>query len=92
MPFVGLDAWSSAMASTRWPNPYIVKYAFDIDPEVAKPLLEVHGPPLPGAVFKIGAAGNILEEDTSQWDRVDGTVAGPPCPPYYMIGARCPAA
>ena len=76
------------MAAMRWPGPYIVKYAFDIDPEVAIPLWKLHGPPLPGAVFKIGAAGNILEEDISQWDRVDGTVAGPPCPPYSMIGAR----
>jgi hypothetical protein len=47
------------MASMRWPGPYIVKYSFDIDIEVAKPLLKLHGPPPPGAVFKIGAAGNI---------------------------------
>jgi len=76
------------MAAMRWPGPYIVKYAFDIYLEVAMPLWKLHGPPPPGAVFKIGAAGNILEEDISQWDRVDGTVAGPPCPPYSMIGAR----
>ena len=61
MPCVGFDDWSSAMASMRLPGPYIVKYAFDIDLEVAKPLLQLHGAALPGAVFKIGAAGNILE-------------------------------
>ena len=88
MPCVGLDALSSAMAAMRWPGPYIVKYAFDIDPEMGNPLWALHGPPLPGAVFKIGAAGNILEADIIQRDRVDGTVAGPPCPPYSMIGAR----
>ena len=88
MPCVGLDAWSAAMAEMRWPGPYKVKYAFDIDPEMATPLLRLHGPPLPGAVFKIGATGDILEEDISQWDRVDGTITGPPCPPYSTIGAR----
>jgi uroporphyrinogen-III decarboxylase len=61
MPCVGLDAWSSDMASIRWPGPYIVKYALDIDPEVAKQLFKLQRPPLPGAVLKIGAAGNILE-------------------------------
>jgi hypothetical protein len=49
------------MTFMRLPGPYIVKYAFYIDLEVARPLLQLHGPPLPGAVFKIGAAGNILE-------------------------------
>ena len=52
------------------------------------PLSRLHGPPLPGAVFKVGATGDILEEDISQWDRVDGTIAGPPCPPYSTMGAR----
>ena len=61
MPCVGLNASSNAMASMRWPGPCMAKYAFDIDPEVAKPLLKLHGPPLPGAVLQIGAAGNILE-------------------------------
>ena len=88
MPCVGLDAWSAAMAEMRWPGLYMVKYAFDIDREVAVPLLRLHGPPLPGAVFNMGATGEILEEDISQWDRVDGTIAGPPCPPYSRIGAR----
>jgi hypothetical protein len=50
MPCVGLDAWSSAMASMRWPGPYIAKCGFGIDLEVAKPRLKLHGPPLPGAV------------------------------------------
>ena len=77
---------SAAMADLRWPGPYQVKYAFDIDPEIAIPLWKLHGPPLPGAVFKIGPAGDIMEEDISQWDRVDGTIAGPPCPPYATIG------
>ena len=81
MPCVGLDALSSAMAIMRLPGPYIVKYAFDIDPEVAIPLSKPHCAPLPGAVFKIGATGNIWEEGISKWDRVDGTAAGPPCPP-----------
>ena len=44
------------MAAMRWPGPYIVKYAFDMVPEVAIPLWKLRGPPLPGAVFKIGAA------------------------------------
>ena len=48
------------MASMRRPGPYIVKYAFDIGPAVDKPMWKLYGPPLPGAVFKIGAAGNIL--------------------------------
>ena len=88
MPCVGLDAWKAAMVDVRWPGPYMVKYAFDIDRDVAVPLLRLHGPPLPGAVFKIGATGDILEEDISQWDRVDGIISGPPCPPYSVIGAR----
>ena len=88
MPCVGLDAWSAAMTEMRWPGQYMVKYAFDIDREMAIPLLRLHGPPLPGAVFKIGDTGDILREDISQWDRVDGTIAGPPCPPYSQIGAR----
>ena len=44
------------MGAMRWPGPYIVKYAFDMVPEVAIPLWKLRGPPLPGAVFKIGAA------------------------------------
>ena len=84
---VGLDAFSAAMVDLRWPGPYEVKYAFDIDPEIAIPLLKLHGPPLPGAKFKIGPVGDIMK-DISQWDRVDGTIAGPPCPPYSVIGAR----
>ena len=88
MPCTGLDALSAAMSQMRWPGPYLVKYAFDIDPEVAIPLWRLHGPPPPGAVFKIGATGDILKEDISKWDRVDGTLGGPPCPPYSMIGAR----
>ena len=88
MPCVGLDALSAAMADLRWPGPYEVKYAFDTDPEIATPLWRLHGPPLPGAIFKIGPTGDITEEDISQWDRVDGTVSGPPCPPFSVIGAR----
>ena len=80
MPCVGLDALSAAMADLRWPGPYEVKYAFDTDPEIAIPLWRLHGPPLPGAIFKIRPTGDIAEEDISQWDRVDGTVSGPPCP------------
>ena len=38
MPCVGLDALSIAMAAMRWPGPYMFKYAFDIDPEIAIPL------------------------------------------------------
>ena len=88
MPCVGLDAWTAAMAELMWPGPYTVKYALDIDREMADPLLRLHGTPLPGAVFKVGATGDILEEDISQLDRVDGTISGPPCPPYSCIGAR----
>ena len=61
MPRVGLGALSAALAELKWPGPHKVKYAFDIDPEVAMSLWSLHGPPAPGAVFKIGAAGNILE-------------------------------
>ena len=75
MPCVGLDALSAAMAELRWPGPYEVKYAFDTDPEIAIPLWRLHGPPLPGGIFKIGPTGDITEEDISQWDRVDGTVS-----------------
>ena len=89
MPCLGLGAWSAAMAEMRWPGPYMVKYAFDIDREMAIPLLRLHGPPLPGAAIKIGATGDILEEDISQWDRVDGTCAGPPCPTIFRV--RLPA-
>lgn len=88
MPCVGMDAWSAGMAQMRWPGQYIIKYAFDTDPEVAIPLWRLHGPPVPGAVFKIGSHGDILKEDISRWDRVDGTITGPPCPPFSMIGAR----
>ena len=88
MPCIGLDAWSAAMAEIRWPGKYMVKYAFDIDPQMAAPLFRLHGSPLPGAVFKIGSNGDILEEDISQWERVDGVIAGPPCPPFSRIGAR----
>ena len=37
MPCVGLDAWKAAMVDVRWPGPYMVKYAFDIDRDVAVP-------------------------------------------------------
>ena len=88
MPCVGMDAWSAGMAQMRWPGQYFIKYAFDTDPEMAIPLWRLHGPPVPGAVFKIGSHGDILKEDISRWDRVDGTITGPPCPPFSMIGAR----
>ena len=71
------------MADLRWPRPYEVKCVFDIDPELAIHLWRLHGPPLPGAIFKIGPTGDITEEEISQWDRVDGTVSGPPCPPFF---------
>ena len=70
MPCVGLDVLSAAMADLRWPGPYEVKYAFDTDPEIAIPVWRLHGPPLPGAIFKMGPTGNVTEEDISQWDRV----------------------
>ena len=59
MPCTGLDSLSAGVAAMRWPGPYVVKYAFDIDPEVAIPLWRLHGPPLPGAVFKIGFVGVV---------------------------------
>ena len=74
------------MADLRWPGPCTVKCALDVAPDIAIPLWRLHGPPLPGAIFKIGPTGDITEEDISRWDRVDGTVSRPPCPPFSVIG------
>ena len=52
MPCVGLDAWTAAMKQMGWPGPYMVKYAFDIDREMAIPLWRLHGPPLRGPFSK----------------------------------------
>ena len=41
------------MVEMRWPGPYMVKYAFDIDREMAIPLWRLHGPPREAEALRV---------------------------------------
>ena len=82
LPCVGIDACSQALVDMK--VPFLVKYAYAIQVSLARPLTALHGD-ISG--FHLGQIdGNLLSADVHAWDRVDGIVAGPPCPPWSNSG------
>ena len=84
LPCVGIDACCHALKQLE--VSFFVKYAYDILFYLAGPLTALHGDI---DHFHLGSFdGNLLLADITTWDRVDGTIAGPPCPPWSSIGKR----
>ena len=84
LPCIGIDACGHALVELG--VPFEVKYAYDILSYLAGPLTALHGDI---DHFHLGSIdGDILLADITSWDRVDGVVAGPPCPPWSLIGKR----
>ena len=64
----------------------MVKHAYDIQACLARPLTALHGDI---SHFHLGHIdGDLLAADIHAWERVDGVVAGPPCPPWSQSGKR----
>ena len=84
LPCIGIDACCHALVELG--VRFFVKYAYDILSYLAGPLTALHGDI---DHFHLGNIdGDILLADITTWDRVDGIVAGPPCPPWSRIGRR----
>jgi site-specific DNA-cytosine methylase len=63
-------------------------HVYDIREHLRRPLTELHGPER-ASQFKLGdIEGDILNVNEREWERVDGVVSGPPCPPWSTIGQR----
>ena len=84
LPCIGTDTCSQALVDLR--VPFAVKYAYDIQACLARPLTALHGNI---NHFHLGHIdGDLLAADVHAWERVDGVVAGPPCPPWSQCGKR----
>ena len=84
LPCIGIDACSQALLDMR--VPFVVKYAYDVKACLARPLTALHGDI---SHFRLGHIdGGLLAADVHAWERVDGVVAGPPCPPWSQCGKR----
>ena len=84
LPCIGIDACCCALK--RLGIPFSVPYAYDVQSCLAGPLTALHGNI---DHFCLGSIqGDLLCADISSWDPCDGVVAGPPCPPWSMIGER----
>ena len=84
LPCIGIDACGHALRQLG--VAFFVKYAYDILFYLAGPLTALHGDI---DHFHLGSIdGDLLSADIKSWDRVDGTIAGPPCPPWSSIGKR----
>ena len=82
LPCIGIDACSQALVDMQ--VAFQVKYAYDIMVSLARPLTALHGDI---SDFHLGHIdGDLLIADVHAWDRVDGVVAGPPCPPWSDCG------
>ena len=84
LPCIGIDACSQALADMR--VPFVVKYAYDVKACLARPLTALHGDI---SHFRLGHMdGDLLAADVHAWERVDGVVACPPCPPWSQCAKR----
>ena len=84
LPCIGIDACGHALR--RLGVPFKVRYAHDVLTCLAGPLTALHGSI---EHFNFGRMdGDLLRADITAWDRVDGVVTGPPCPPWSAIGQR----
>ncbi len=85
LPCVGLDGACHGLQALR--VPFKAKYVFDILGCLRGPLATVHGASQAEG-FNLGAEGNLLLEDVTNWDRVDAVISGPPCQATSRIGLR----
>ena len=77
LPCIGLDASGHALKALG--IRFVAKYVYDIQSRLAGPLTALHRNI---DHFHLGQIeGDLLRADITTWDRVDGIVAGPPCPP-----------
>ena len=82
LPCIGIDACCHALAGLG--VLFSVKYAYDILPYLAGPLTALHRDI---DHFHLGSInGDLMLADIASWERVDGVVVGPPCPPWSAIG------
>lgn len=67
---------------------YYLVCLYDTASCLRAPLAEMHSA-TPACNFCLGPVdGDILLADYKSWPRLDGLVAGPPCPPWSAIGKR----
>ena len=85
LPCMGLDACCCSLAKLG--VPFRVEYGYDTEIGLLGPITDLHGPDATG--IHLGPCGDILAADISLWNRVDGVVSGPPCPPWSTIGLQC---
>ena len=86
VPCVGIDGACHALAALG--VDFHAVYVHDIRDHLRKPLTQLHGA-VHASQFKLDdIEGDILNVDERQWERVDGVVTGPPCPPWSTIGRR----
>ena len=82
LPCIGIDACSQALVEMK--VPFLVRYAYDVQACLARPLTALHGDI---SDFRLGQIeGDLVAADAHAWERVDGVVAGPPCPPWSNCG------
>ena len=90
LPCVGIDGGSNGLQSLGWRSGehFVPKFVLDTQAYLGLPLSKVHGS-LADSFLLGPEKGNILKADISSWDRVDGIIVGPPCPPFSTIGPGC---
>ena len=87
LPCVGIDGGSSGLHGLGWRSGqhFLPKIVMDTEAYLRLPLSKVHGSL--AERFLLGPVeGDILKANISSWERVDGIVVGPPCPPFSTIG------
>ena len=86
LPCVGIDGACHALSALG--IDFHAIHVHDIREHLRRPLAQLHGPGR-ASHFNLGYIdGDILNVDEKQWERVDGVVTGPPCPPWSTIGQR----
>ena len=86
LPCVGIDGACHALRALG--VDFHAIHVYDIREHLRRPLADLHGQER-ASQFKLGdIEGDILNVNESEWERVDGVVTGPPCPPWSTIGRR----
>ncbi len=86
LPCVGLDGACNGLRAIG--IPFVARYVVDVAGYLRRPLAAVHGAD-EAERFDLGPLdGDLLQHDIEDWDRVDGIISGPPCPPWSRIGRR----
>jgi len=86
LPCVGIDGAGHALKAMG--VDFHAVYVHDIRPHLRKPVSQLHGQARASHFQLDDVEGDILNVNVHEWCRVDGVVAGPPCPPWSSIGKR----